>query len=311
MFVTFEYKLINNSPFTCQYIIDNKNNKLLICFFLAQYYSKDTRLCVIFVDIKKDYLTFNDGWFSDTPSPLYYNSYNDVECIKSVVNSEYSKALVSLYTTSGELKSFSYDINYKKLDKIKFNQNFNNNRCNKKYLGLNVYYYHQNEQYINSCLDTNGNMFVEFYWNNLSIIDSQIIQKENENIYGYSILYSNCTDKYFIISEYESFNLLIGDNTELENIKKNFDISKCLFFEDSKEEEKGPSNSNNNPEDDSMSLGTIIIIILLICILLGGIIGFIFYIKNKRKLEKNINQKYYENMDGVTPLMPTNYKDKD
>lgn len=38
------------------------------------------------------------------------------------------------------------------------------------YFGLNIYYYKFNGEIINSCLDTNGNILIEFYTDNLKNI---------------------------------------------------------------------------------------------------------------------------------------------
>ena len=77
---------------------------------------------------------------------------------------------MSLYSSSGELKSFIFDINDKKnFADIHFNQYFRNNSCMMNYFGLNIYYYKFNGEIINSCLDTNGNILIEFYGDNLKV----------------------------------------------------------------------------------------------------------------------------------------------
>ena len=37
------------------------------------------------------------------------------------------------------------------------------------YFGLNIYYYKFNGEIINSCVDTNGNILIEFYGDNLKV----------------------------------------------------------------------------------------------------------------------------------------------
>lgn len=128
---------------------------------------------------------------------------------------------MSLNSSSGELKSFIFDINDKKnFTEFHFNQYFKNNYCMMNYFGLNIYYYKFNGEIINSCLDTNGNILIEFYTDNLKIYHYKIIKKNKSPMYGYSILYSNFIGKYFFISEEEQFKLLNGDDDDFENIKK-------------------------------------------------------------------------------------------
>ena len=177
----------------------------------------------------------------------YNNNNKGIWCIKSTVNYDHSKALISFYTSEGILKSFFYDLSI--LDdryNITFNVNFVSYQCKKNNLGLNVYYYRQKEEFVNSCIDLNGNILAEFYDRNYNIYDYYISQKTVYNNI-YSILYSNCTQKYFLISEKQKFVLLDGDKEELEEIKNNFDIDNCINI---KEEEKQESSYNQNSYED-------------------------------------------------------------
>ena len=155
--------------------------------------------------------------------------------------------MISFYTSEGILKSFFYDLSI--LDdryNITFNVNFVSYQCKKNYFGLNVYYYRQKEEFVNSCIDLNGNILAEFYDKNYNIYDYYISQKTVYNNI-YSILYSNCTQKYFLISEKQNFVLLDGDKEELEEIKNNFDIDNCINI---KEEEKQENSYNQNSYED-------------------------------------------------------------
>jgi hypothetical protein len=191
-------------------MVDKSKTIILTCFLLLS-----EKLNVAFYYSQEQILPYN----SDL-EPIS-NSYNDTECIKSVLTSSRSKAFVSLYSSSGELKSFIFDINDKKnFADIHFNQYFRDNSCMMNYFGLNIYYYKFNGEIINSCLDTNGNILIEFYTDNLKIYHYKIIKKNKSPMYGYSILYSNFIGKYFFISEEEQFKLLNGDDDDFENIKK-------------------------------------------------------------------------------------------
>ena len=218
---------------TCQYMIDKNKNISLTCFLLMEKY-----FYAVFNYSQEEYLPLYEDYLKKNVQPYY--KYDDVKYIKSVLISNHSKAFVSLYSSSGELKSFLFDINNKEdFYYIRFNQYFKNNNCSTlNYFGFNIYYYKYNGEYINSCLDTNGNLLIEFYSDNLTIYHYQIIKKTKIPIHGYSILYSNFTGEYFFISDEEPFKLLNGDDNDFENIKNNFDIKDCLTEEEEEESEK-------------------------------------------------------------------------
>ena len=196
-------------------------------------------MCLAFYNTTKPFLSFENSF-----SLLSINSkYKiEIECIKSVVNYNHSKVMVCLYTSSGSLRSFIYDIN--EIDNFAFNENFGSYECKKIYFGLNSYYYRKNEEFVNSCIDLSGNLLVEFYDKDFNIYDYYIAPKTIKNNI-YSILYSSCTQKYFIISERQAFVLLDGDKEELEEIKNNFDIQNCKVT-DQEEKQESSIRLNNN-----------------------------------------------------------------
>ena len=223
-----------NYSFTSQYMIDNKNNHFKVNIF---FYKDEITIGVI---LKKG----SEERFSHSP-PLTTN-YKNNECMKSIINANHSKTLVTLYSSSGELKSFIYDINTNRVLKLK--QNFIEYFCKRHYFGLNPYYFKYKEDFINSCLDTDGNILIEFYDKDFNLYDYDIISNNNRISFGYSILYSNCTKKYFYISQEIPFQLLYGDNTQLENIKKNFSIENCFNIEEEIEEKSEIEEIEEKPE---------------------------------------------------------------
>ena len=178
--------------------------------------------------------------------------YKNIECMKSVVNANHSKILVTLYTSSGELKSFIYDINYNTFySTIEVKQNFKEYFCKRRIFGLNTYYFKYKEDFINSCVDTDGNILIEFYDKDFNLYDYDIISNKYRISFAYSILYSNCTKNYFYISQEIPFQLLYGDNTQLENIKKNFSIENCFNIEQKEIEINEEENESEIEENES------------------------------------------------------------
>lgn len=167
------------------------------------------KLYVLFYDILGNWLDVSKNFLPNS------NSIQNIVCIKSIVNSNHSKALVSLINLDGEMKSFIFNIDNKKISDIHLNQYFSkDNACKRNYYGLNLFYLKSNEEYINSCIDLQENLLIEFYDKNFNLYNYKNID------FGYSILYSNCTQKYFFFSNEEPFKLLEGDDEELEEIKK-------------------------------------------------------------------------------------------
>ena len=272
-------------------MIDKDKNDILACFFLME---KE-----LYVDF---YLFGNNYTYSYEKYKYNSNSYKDIECIKSVANNDRSKALVSLYSKTGELKSFAFNINTKTIYSIKINDNFKGYYCKQNYFSLNVYHFKETDEFINSCLDNFGNILVEYYNVNLTVTKHKIRNYGKDNLYGYSILYSNCTKDYFLISQEEPFKLLFGDNEELENIKKNTDNLECLM----KQNSEGVEGNDDSKDPDKSDDGTkpyIIIIIVLICFFVFCMVGFLIFFKlyKKKELNKDIIEKIDAPILFVTP----------
>ena len=194
----YTYPYGYNYSFTSQYMIDEENNHFKVNFF---YWENEITISVILEYGSKERFSH----YAPTTTP-----YKDIECMKSIINSNRSKTLVSLYSSSGEFQSFIYDINTDSVLNLK--QNFVGYFCKRHYFGLNVYYFKYKEEFINSCLDTEGNILIEFYDKDFNLYDYDIISNNNRISFGYSILYSNCTQTYFYISQEIPFKLLYGDN---------------------------------------------------------------------------------------------------
>lgn len=162
---------------------------------------------------------------------LFIDSFGDINCIKSISNPNHDKALISLYSSSGEMRIFIFDIN--SCETINYIQNFKYIYCLKEYYSLYIYYNNYTNYYINNCLEQNQNfILIEFYDEDLNNNSSQIIEKDNRN-YGYSILYLKFTEKYYLISDNKPFKPLFGDEEKFDGET----IKKCLGKEIDSEDE--------------------------------------------------------------------------
>ena len=210
---------------SCQYMIDN-DNAYLVCFAVTYHGFLD--LGFFYLEGYSFNLTEEEIEYN---TKLFTNDFGDINCIKSISNANHDKALISLYSSSGEMRTFIFDINSFK--EINFIQNFKYIYCLKEYYSLYIYYNKYTNYYINSCLEQNKNfILVEFYDEDFNNNSSQIIEKDNGK-YGYSILYSNCTEKYYLISDNKPFKPLFDDEEKFDGET----IKKCLGKEIDSEDE--------------------------------------------------------------------------
>ena len=200
-----------NNLLTCQYMIDIYNIDVMVCFFLI--YSSSYSIENDYYDIGNDKIIYHSV-FSHDCLP-YYN----ISCIKSTLMSDTSKALVGLYTSTGEAQFFQFNIN---LDNPTMNIINLDQHCRNEYFGLKINYYKEINKYSFSCIDDDGKIFVTFLNKSLKIYNSTIKYKDCEEIHGYSILYSTYDEKFYIMSDVSCqgktypLNLLYKD-LEIEN----------------------------------------------------------------------------------------------
>ena len=217
-----------NYAISCQYML-YKNSNILTCFLMAYNnnlasYNQFYKMYALFFNVNDNGIYFNTSIYPKAS----YNNDTDIECIKSVLSPSRSRALVSLYRVSGKMMSFVFDIEYSSDFPDNRNVFFNNSYCMQNYFGLQIYYFKNNEESINSCLDTEGNLLIELYGENFNLYYYKKIAKHFLTMNQYSILYSNYTDKYFFISNDEPLSLLFGDNEEFLNIKNNYCNEDCI-----------------------------------------------------------------------------------
>ena len=230
---------------------------------------------------KNNYLVRNDY------QPKLYN-IPDIECIQSASAPNDSQIMVTVYDISGSTKTVIInldDINDIKAGLVSYG--FQDNFCNINYT-TKIFYFKDDQKFITSCLDTNGNLLMEIY--DKELICQDRIKIDNYTIdYGYSILYSKCTNNYYLTSDNKNFQLLMGKEKTLTNDE----IKKCFNITDSDSEESGSSS-------------TVIIIVILISIILI-IAGFLFYRYYRKKKNNDISLQMIQALPNKSNIT----KDKD
>ena len=184
---------IRNKALSCQYMIHYSIKDVIACFFLV-FYNREYYIVM-------DYFIIDNNNILVKHSNFIYDSFKfpEIKCIKSAVNPERTKALIGLYLRTGEVRFFIFDINVN-INTLKIFY-FIDEYSRDEYHSLKVNYYEETEQYILSFIDDNGKIKIMTYDKNFNDIDEIDKYTECEKIYGYSIVFSNTTKKYYIISD--------------------------------------------------------------------------------------------------------------
>ena len=182
---------IENKALSCQYIKDADNYLALVCFFVIIKSSKYNVVSDYFL-IEEDGISMHEEFVPD-----YYEMNYNITCIKTAISPDLSKILVGMYSSTGIPYFFIYDSYFQLQYRLLY---FQNSHCRNQYHGLKVNYYKEKQEYIFSCIDDNGKILVEFFKSNLTNYNYTFKYSNCENIYGYSILFINNNQKYYILS---------------------------------------------------------------------------------------------------------------
>ena len=262
----YSFYYIRNKALSCQYMKANNWEKVIVCFFLVykndddyDYYNKDNYFYDYFLTF--DYFSIDSSNNLVRHTGFICNHFNfpEISCIKSSVTPDQSKALVGFYFNNGMPSYFIFDIN---ADYIYYLSTYDifNQHCRNEFHGLKVNYYEDKEEYILTCIDDNGKILIEMLDKDLKNYNYTFKYTDCEEIYGYSILFSIFTQKYYIISDVNCnekqypINLLYGDmnyneekEEEREEEKKEKEEEE---EEDEDEEEKKEEKEEKEKEED-------------------------------------------------------------
>jgi len=240
-----EYE-IRNKALSCQYMIQISQKEVIVCFFLI--YDDDYYLA-----IEHFLIGNNNNIIKYSNYETDYFDYDEIKCIKSIVNPEHTRALVSLYLYTGEINYFTYNINIE-MDEFEYTCYDDDDRSRLQFYGLKVNYYEEIEQFLLSWIDNKGKIIIVLFDKNFNDMDDIYKYTECEKIYGYSIIYSNNALKYYIISDVNCngknypINLLYGDMNYDED-EKDEKVEKKKEEVGEKEEEVGEKEKEEEEEE--------------------------------------------------------------
>ena len=181
---------IENKALSCQYLIDVENDKILLCFFTI-FDSSNYYLTYDYFSVLESGITILENYYPD-----HYIFYNTL-CIKSIRTENKKKSLITLYSSNGVLHFFVYDIdNISEPNSFYFSV-----QCRTQYYGLKINYYKEREEYIISCINGDGQIFISFFDKDLNYINDMNKFIDCENIYGHSILFIDNEQLYYILSD--------------------------------------------------------------------------------------------------------------
>ena len=211
---------IEGKSLTCQFMKNiTKDDELLTCFFLIHKFDDNIHKYFLAVN----YFDIFDDKIIDR-SYLFYTLKNNITYIKSAINNNHTEALVSYIYEEGNAVFFYFrlDIGYNLGSKV------DNYFCSTDYYGMKIDYFKELEKYSFSCIGNETNKILIFFLNKDSTSIKRYLKYFNDckSIYGFSVLYSNNTDKCYLISDpiinnkiKFPFLLLQNENEELENNK--------------------------------------------------------------------------------------------
>ena len=232
---------LRNKGVSCHYMINTDLGETLACFYILfnQNTEQDT-FAIGFYKIDRNYIneeSMLNYW------PASQDCWN-IDFLKVDINSERSKALVCLILSNGKNNCFIYNIYASG-----FNMDYldcNNKICRNEYYGLKINYYSFKDEFIFSCLGEIGNITYCIFNNKFDY--NEINQFEKcDKINGYSTLFSNLTNKYYIISDEVCNNKIIPHHHLNETIKV---IEEEEREEEEKEEEEEEIKNENEVEEE-------------------------------------------------------------
>ena len=258
IFIFFTFYELEIESISCEILKENK----IICMYYYNNYANYFKLLKLTISNRYNKITLDNEEIEELKA-------FKVDCIKSTVNQNKTKAIFCLYISSGEPKCIFYDLNSKKIyydiSKVK---------CKTKPYSLKVNYFHDKEEFAFSCITTQKGIQINTFEQNLNDIEHTtnqfyIFDNNCSNIYGYSILYHKESEQYFVLYDTncngisESNKIIIEEEEkekESDTIEKEDELEKMeeennMFEEEEEKEEEEEEKKEEEEEKEEKKKG--------------------------------------------------------
>ena len=221
---------IENKGLSCQNMVHSSHGQVLSCYFII-YKDGDYNFVVDYFQVSTNKIILHPNFVPD------YYFLGEAKCIKSLLIDFYN-SFICLYISNGEGRCKIFNINEQDDGIFHFFPRF---ICKDAYYGLKVSYYKEKEEYIFSCIIEDGGIGIEFFDKDLNNYE-ELIKRFDCDIYGYSIIYSNDTNNYYLLSD------LNCNNKNCPFTPLNY--TKCEEEEKEEEKEEEEKEEEKNIEEE-------------------------------------------------------------
>ena len=246
----YEEYPIKNKGLSCQFLKLNFED-IITCFY-SIYYTYDC--------ISISYFIINGNSLEVRFNNVQYK-WKNIEIIKSSITSDHKKSLFCFFLFSGAVNCIFYDFYYN--NEINMIISYSK-KCLNKYYGIKVNYFKNSNEFVFSCLTLDGGIQIETYYKNFKNINKNEIYPLTDCSYinGYSILYLNNEEDYFIISDAlchgveKYFTKLMVNNykEKEENNQELFDTQNIINYNNNEITEEENEKNNENNENTCLEL---------------------------------------------------------
>ena len=231
---------IDNKGLTCQFLNSKRYGDVLTCIFLI--YIDDYYITFDYFKIDENTTTINEhpSFIADH---FVFENFTWVKSVKSYNN---SVILSYIYLSNGLKKYFIFNVNKNYIDLEYYS--YENKNCINNYYGSKINYFQEKEEFVFSCLAENRSIFINYFDKEFNNNNSLIKFNDCENIYGYSILYSNSSQKYFTIADGDCIIRIEKEEEEEEEEEKEEEKKEEEVEEE--EEEKGVKKEEEEGKEE-------------------------------------------------------------
>jgi hypothetical protein len=244
--ILFDYITLEIKSISCEIM---KENKIICMYYYTNIFNYYT-LLNLEITKKSNKITLNIEENENLKSLK-------VDCFKSTVNQNKTKAIFCLYTSDGVPNCIFYDINSKKIAYYDISKK----TCRTKPYSLKVHYFHDKEEFVFSCITTQRGIQINTFKQNSKGIEHKTnqfytIDNNCSNIYGHSILFHKESEQYFVLYDAicrgisQSNKIIIEEEKEKEREKEREKKKEEKEEEEEKEEKEEEKEEKEEKEEE-------------------------------------------------------------